>query len=933
MIFIIANLLKPEDRLIIENETHKTVVDFLKERYPDGFQTPHTIYINNIELLLEDYDKPLKDKDLVLVMARPGVSVALLGGAAATGWALAGYTIAALAANLAISFVVGKIFSPDVPDQQATNGSSNSAGHASSTYSLNSNQNEAKRGSVIPIIYGKVRTYPALINEPYFRYENNNEYLYQTMCIGQGKYVVNELLISDTPSAHIKPDILQYRKLEIAQFGSVDGIKNTVGDDQYWELTKRIDDVQNLELRGTPSTNAMTVKFEGSTITFYDDANGNPVDLSSLGFDSGITITESISNNGSYLVDTVAGNVVTVQSHTFTLEPVNTVFSLPTRDNGHDYARTSDQLDNDFYEATWTDPSGTPLWWSAIKPESIITLDLPGQGVFASKYISNLLNEEGSTSSWWMYRFNVLGVVFDYANYYPGAGATLQILASGCKATFETSYGPFLIKELVSSPVEFTELDTAYLGGVYGVDSSGNFVDHTVEYQIVLTYKDDTLGDGDQTTVLSQTGKENDAIRRSDRHAIPATWYNVYLTMKRITPEPLDTKTYDKVHIRAVKVLYTPKDNVDYGNITLLWAKVKASNAINNIGQFSINAWVTRTDVLSDIGSVLTDLYTNTAYGGRLPEGDLDFGDPASFPTTYPVVNGAIDSKMTLYDVMQMVAKSVRYSVYPVGGDITLKHDDVQAVQTSLFNETNIVKDSFKISYLFAEEDEVDSVKVYYRDPIRFTQQSVIYPTDGAYPQETELWGCTDEAWALSMATYLFKQDRTRRKSIEFRTDVQGMIPQFLDRVGISHNLPNWGFGGMIAAVSGRVITLECNYDVIFPARPAGEWPCDETSYCGDTYFPTCPDGSSVPYDSILFRNQYGAVSDIYYYDVTGRAEITLREDAPTWLYVGPDYDNTPFSIGIGNEVVKDYIVTSVKPGQKESVSITAVNYDPSIYS
>jgi len=159
------------------------------------------------------------------------------------------------------------------------------------------------------------------------------------------------------------------------------------------------------------------------------------------------------------------------------------------------------------------------------------------------------------------------------------------------------------------------------------------------------------------------------------------------------------------------------------------------------------------------------------------------------------------------------------------------------------------------------------------------------------------------------------------------------MIPQFLDRIGVSHNLPNWGFGGMIAAVSGRVITLECNYDVIFPARPAGEWPCDETSYCGDTYFPTCPDGSSVPYDSILFRNQYGAVSDIYYYDVTGRAEITLREDAPTWLYVGPDYDNTPFSIGIGNEVVKDYIVTSVKPGQKESVSITAVNYDPSIYS
>lgn len=50
-------------------------------------------------------------------------------------------------------------------------------------------------------------------------------------------------------------------------------------------------------------------------------------------------------------------------------------------------------------------------------------------------------------------------------------------------------------------------------------------------------------------------------------------------------------------------------------------------------------------------------------------------------------------------------------------------------------------------------------------------------------------------------------------------------------------------------------------------------------------------------------------------------------------LYVGPDYDNTYFTIGSTTEMVKDYTVISVKPDTSDTVAITCANYDESIYS
>ena len=972
MTFIEAQLLKPEDRTEKE-EHHDRLIDYLQKYHKDGFKMPCNITVNKKEIELDDYDMKLKDDDVIVLLHHQGVTAAVLGLSGVAGW------LTATAINITISFALSKIFAPSTPSGQSALSSRNSAGQASSVYSLNSQQNEAKIGSVIPMIYGKIRTYPALITSPYYRYEDNEEYLYQLMCIGQGKFDIDNMMISDTDVTDIQEGNFLYEKLEYDDFKTVAGIAAKVNDSLYNGLVKTIPDIDNLELRGTPQNKAMTMRFDGSTIEFFPYTDGSYPDLSSLVNGSNINIEDTVSNDGDYLVSSVFGNVVTVQAHTFVTEPTDSV--------------TIDATD------------------AGIDSKSIILDDVRGRIESISKFLGNSLYSPLGID---------VGSFFEFNGTTLNDGVLLQVLEIGLSdtrgytevdntliyeklfnttvdadyhaktylATFETSYGTYSYDK----PHIGFEIDIVYPQGVYNTDASGNFTDRATNSSIFLNNSliDETEG------ILTNGNLNSTPIRVTHKyiyalHGHAAIQDNMNLSFKRNTSEPIDVKSMDKTYIGKVKFILEEQNYEPLGDVTLLWCKIKATNAITSIGQFAINAWVTRNDIASDVKSVCTDIYSNDVYGGRLPESDLDFDETATYgewkndifhfaelaltgfynvqqfaagvylsqtappilipflgmdgkyyeiealPTIgnntavrevfFDVVNGAIDSRMTLYDTMQMVAKSNNYSLYPVGGTLKLKHDTIKPIRTALYNETNILKtgrnSSLKISYLFSEEQSTDSVKISYRDADDFSDKTTIYPVDGFFPEEVELWGCTDDTIADNMAKYLYKQDRSRRKTVEFKTDIQGLIPQFLDRIGISHNLPKWGFGGQIKSFVGRVITLSCDHDLI-------AFPCDETRECDDVFFEECPTDSN--YDTILFRNKNGDVSDLFTFTVIDSVTIELTTDAPTWLYSGEDYDRTFFSIGYNTSIVKDYIVTNIKPNGKE-VTIQCVNYDESIYS
>lgn len=70
----------------------------------------------------------------------------------------------------------------------------------SPTYSLSAQGNQARLGQPIPVIYGRMKVFPDFAAQPYAEYENNEQYLYQLFCVGQGNYLIdsNDIFVEDS---------------------------------------------------------------------------------------------------------------------------------------------------------------------------------------------------------------------------------------------------------------------------------------------------------------------------------------------------------------------------------------------------------------------------------------------------------------------------------------------------------------------------------------------------------------------------------------------------------------------------------------------------------------------------------------------------------------------------------------------------------------
>ena len=71
----------------------------------------------------------------------------------------------------------------------------------SPTYSLQAQGNHARLAQPISVIYGRHRVFPDLAATPWAEYSDNDQYLHQLHCIGQGEYDLEQIRIEDTPIA------------------------------------------------------------------------------------------------------------------------------------------------------------------------------------------------------------------------------------------------------------------------------------------------------------------------------------------------------------------------------------------------------------------------------------------------------------------------------------------------------------------------------------------------------------------------------------------------------------------------------------------------------------------------------------------------------------------------------------------------------------
>ncbi len=131
----------------------------------------------------------------IVLMVALVVATVVTGGMVGAAYGAVWGAVAAGAVSLTGSILINTF----VPVPKATLNGMTSSDSASPTYSLQAQGNSARLGNPIPVIYGRHIIYPDFAAEPYYQYIDNEQYLLQLHCIGQGEHDIEQIRIEDTP--------------------------------------------------------------------------------------------------------------------------------------------------------------------------------------------------------------------------------------------------------------------------------------------------------------------------------------------------------------------------------------------------------------------------------------------------------------------------------------------------------------------------------------------------------------------------------------------------------------------------------------------------------------------------------------------------------------------------------------------------------------
>lgn len=176
---------------------------------------PTVCLVNGIAVLRKDWNNALMPNSVVSFVSLPlggggkssnPLNVVLMvavvvasvytGGAVGAAYGAVWGGVAAAGVSIGGGILINTLVPTPKP---ALNGMTSSAYTQSPTYSLQAQGNEARLGSPIPVIYGRHLIYPDFASQPYYKYKNDEQYVYQLHCIGQGEYDIEQIRIEDTP--------------------------------------------------------------------------------------------------------------------------------------------------------------------------------------------------------------------------------------------------------------------------------------------------------------------------------------------------------------------------------------------------------------------------------------------------------------------------------------------------------------------------------------------------------------------------------------------------------------------------------------------------------------------------------------------------------------------------------------------------------------
>jgi hypothetical protein len=352
-----------------------------------------------------------------------------------------------------------------------------------------------------------------------------------------------------------------------------------------------------------------------------------------------------------------------------------------------------------------------------------------------------------------------------------------------------------------------------------------------------------------------------------------------------------------------------------YGNVTLLAARIKASRGVGPDATVRLRVKCNRrlarptggSESASTSGAdAFADVFVNTVYGAARPRAELDTATLTTLRSSWSSYqfNYVFRDRITVWEALRTIATPFGAEPLPVGQIMSVAQDGVKPVRSALFTDANIVAGSMVVSYSFDEEGAADGVEIEYLDPKDFRQSYALWPTNAVRPDRFSVPGITSASHASEYARLTWQRSQLQRKRVRFDTELEGLILQMGDRIGVSHNVPKWGDGGLVIGVSGNTLTVDHNLD----------W--------------------SPGAKQILLRAPDGSVSSAINVTRGSRDNlVVLPSSPPVTINVDNENDYTSFAFGPSTNIVQDFIVISTVPTGENTVTVEAVNYATGVYT
>lgn len=240
-LILLRNPLTPNEKEQHELSPGETPIEWLQEHYPNGFGMPVRYYVNAEELELDDLDRVPDEDDVVIIALMPGGFLAAMP--------LLVKVVIGLAV-MAAAFFAMQLFAPKTKKPKAP--------EEKEVYSIDGDQNGARYGDPIPVVYGDVWMTPDYVTQPHSWYNwsttagynelmSGVQYLDMIMCVGQGDVNVVDVKVGASSAGVLGPAVVAWRKFTPAEHGSWMGnIQANMGGN-FYENVLTCTEIENQE--------------------------------------------------------------------------------------------------------------------------------------------------------------------------------------------------------------------------------------------------------------------------------------------------------------------------------------------------------------------------------------------------------------------------------------------------------------------------------------------------------------------------------------------------------------------------------------------------------------------------------------------------------------------------------------------------------------